>query len=148
VIDTAPLRPGDRSAWEALARGYRDFYRSPLPDEAYEETWHQLMEGGELYGLGARLDGRLVGIAHHLFHITFWFGESCYLQDLFVSEAARGRGVARALVEGVAREARDRGATRLYWTTQEDNAPARALYDKVAWFHGFVRYDYDLEGAG
>jgi ribosomal protein S18 acetylase RimI-like enzyme len=51
----------------------------------------------------------------------------------------RGRGAARALIEGVAASARDRGADRLYWHTQEDNAGARVLYDKVARFTGFIR---------
>ncbi|GAA3123934.1 GNAT family N-acetyltransferase [Streptosporangium carneum] len=59
-------------------------------------------------------------------------------------DAARGRGAARALIERVAEAARERGASRLYWTTGQDNVTARALYDKVARFHGFVRYDYPL----
>jgi hypothetical protein len=44
----------------------------------------------------------------------------------------------------VAGAARDRGASRLYWTTQENNVRARALYDRVARFNGFIRYDYPL----
>src|SRR6202011_4715776 len=68
----------------------------------------------------------------------------CYLQDLFVDEDARGRGAARALIERVAQAARDHGATRYYWHTQEDNAQARALYDQVARFTGFIRYQYPL----
>ncbi|WP_461009222.1 GNAT family N-acetyltransferase [Streptomyces capparidis] len=147
VITTEPLRPEDRAAWEELARGYKAFYRTPVPDELYEETWRRLPAGGELHGLGAWLDGRLVGIAHHLFHATFWMADSCYPQDLFVDESARGRGAARALIERVAREARSRGAARLYWTTKEDNASARALYDKVARHNGFIRYDLPLEGS-
>jgi GNAT superfamily N-acetyltransferase len=75
---------------------------------------------------------------------TMWYGDACYLQDLFVAEAARGRGAARALIERVAEMARIRGVTRLYWNTQEDNARARLLYDKVARFNGFIRYDYPL----
>jgi hypothetical protein len=37
------------------------------------------------------------------------------------------------------------GAARYYWQTKQDNARARALYDKLARFRGFIRYDYSLE---
>jgi GNAT superfamily N-acetyltransferase len=144
VIDIRPLRPEDRAAWEVLARGYKTFYETEVPDEGYEETWLRLLRGEDVHGIGAWLDGRLVGIAHYLFHAAFWSADCCYLQDLFVDEAARGQGAARALIERVAEESRDRGATRLYWTTKHDNATARALYDKVAQFRGFIRYDYPL----
>jgi len=96
MIEVGPLRPEDRAAWEVLARGYKAFYQDPMLDEAYEATWRRLAAGTELYGLGARLDGRLAGIAHYFFHPAFWSGEACYLQDLFTDEAVRGRGVARA----------------------------------------------------
>ncbi|MFI6639069.1 GNAT family N-acetyltransferase [Streptomyces sp. NPDC050504] len=144
MIDTGSLRNEDRAAWEVLARGYKAFYRTEVPDEGYEETWRQLRSGTEFHGIGAWSDGKLVGIAHYLFHATFWTGNSCYLQDLFVDEAARGQGAARTLIEEVARASRERGASRLYWTTQESNTTARALYDKVAVHKGFLRYDYPL----
>jgi GNAT superfamily N-acetyltransferase len=144
MIEIDALRPGDRDAWEVLARGYKAFYRDPMPDEAYEATWRRLVAGTELYGLGARRDGTLIGIAHYIFHPAFWSGQACYLQDLFVDETVRGGGAGRALIEGVAAAARDRGADRLYWHTQEDNARARVLYDKVARFNGFIRYAYPL----
>ena len=144
MIEVEPLGTDDRSAWEGLARGYKAFYRDWVPDEEYEATWRRLRHGTELHGLGARIDGRLIGLAHYFFHPTFWSGEACYLQDLFVDEAVRGRGAARALIERVAQAARDRGATRYYWHTQQDNTRARALYDQVARFTGFVRYQYPL----
>jgi ribosomal protein S18 acetylase RimI-like enzyme len=71
-------------------------------------------------------------------------GDVCYLQDLFTDETARGRGVARALIEAVADDSRKQRATRLYWLTQDNNTQARALYDKVARHQGFIRYDYAL----
>jgi GNAT superfamily N-acetyltransferase len=144
MIETGPLRPEDRAAWEVLARGYKTFYSESEPDEAYEQTWRRLTAGTELFGLAARLDGRLVGIAHYLFHPAVWSGEACYLQDLFTDEAARGRGAGRALIEAVAAAARERGADRFYWHTQETNTTARVLYDKVARFTGFIRYAYRL----
>lgn len=144
MIEIRPLAAEDRGAWEVLARGYKAFYETVLPDAGYEKTWQRLQAGPDLHAVGAWLDGRLVGIAHYLFHVTFWSADCCYLQDLFVDSSVRGRGVARALIEKVASETRARGASRLYWTTKEDNAVARALYDKVARYNGFIRYDHAL----
>lgn len=141
----APLQSADRTRWEELARGYKAFYRTPTPDLAYEETWRALLDGSSGFrGLGAYVDGKMVGITHYLFHSMFWYGDSCYLQDLFVAEESRGHGAARALIEEVAERTRAAGATRLYWTTQEDNLRARVLYDKVARYNGFIKYDYPL----
>jgi GNAT superfamily N-acetyltransferase len=148
MIRIDALRPEDRPTWEELARGYKKFYATETSDEEYEATWQRLMAGTEVYGLGARTaDGRLVGITHYLFHAQVWMADSCYLQDLFVAEDARGQGAARALIEAVAVRARERGAVRLYWTTQDHNTTARALYDKVAAYNGFIRYDYPLGAA-
>jgi GNAT superfamily N-acetyltransferase len=64
----------------------------------------------------------------------------CYLQDLFTVEAARGRGVGRALIEEVYRCAVDAGSSRVYWNTHKTNATAIKLYDKVAEESGFLVY--------
>ena len=145
MIEIGTLRKSDRVAWEKLARGYNAFYETVLPDSDYDRAWQRLLAGTEIHGLGARLDGRLVGIAHFLFHGNIWRAEVCYLQDLFVDEAVRGQGAARALIDAVAAAAKKRGASRYYWQTKQDNARARALYDKLARFRGFIRYDYSLD---
>jgi GNAT superfamily N-acetyltransferase len=144
AIAIAPLAPGDRAEWEALARGYKAFYRTETSDECYEETWRMLMANERVHGLAARIDGRMAGIAHYLFHAQTWTVDCCYLQDLFTAEDARGKGVATALIGAVAEAARERGALKYYWLTKEDNLPARALYDRIAAFKGFLRYDYPL----
>ena len=144
MIEISPLRPADRPEWEALARGYKAFYETDLPDARYEETWRALIAGDRVHGLAARIEGRMVGIAHYLFHAQTWGADACYLQDLFTAEAARGQGVAAALVDAVARDARARGAVKYYWLTKESNLRARALYDRIAAFKGFLRYDYPL----
>jgi GNAT superfamily N-acetyltransferase len=144
MVEIAPLLPADRAEWEVLARGYKAFYETKIPDARYEETWQSLMAGERVHGLAARLEGRMVGIAHYLFHAQSWSADACYLQDLFTAQEARGRGVATALIEQVAAAARARGAAKYYWLTKEDNAQARALYDRIARFKGFLRYDYPL----
>jgi GNAT superfamily N-acetyltransferase len=91
--------------------------------------------------LGAYLNGRLVGIAHYIFHRSCWtVGDYCYLQDLFVAADARGHGIGRALIEAVEKEARSVGASRVHWLTKEDNTVARALYDTLAERSGFIQY--------
>ncbi len=144
------LAADDRNRWAALWRGYLGFYETQLPDEIYEHTWQRLIaEESPIRGLGARLDGTgapLVGIVHYLFHAHAWSPkEVCYLQDLFVDPAARRAGIGRKLIEAVAAIARERHCLRLYWTTKEDNATARSLYDRIARFNGFIRYDYPLD---
>lgn len=143
------LTTQDRARWAELWRGYLDFYKTALPPEIYEHTWQRLMAPeSPIRGLAARLGGDtapIVGIGHYLFHAHAWMtAEVCYLQDLFVDDAARRQGCGRKLIEAVAAIARERGCARLYWTTKEDNTVARSLYDRIARFNGFIRYDYTL----
>lgn len=144
TVTIMPLREVDRPRWDVLARGYKTFYKTPLPDADYDATWARLMAGHDVFGLGAHVDGMLVGIAHYMFHTGAWSADACYLQDLFVDEAARGHGVGRALIARVAEVAQERGCPRFYWLTQDNNVTARTLYDKVAQYKGFIRYDYPL----
>jgi GNAT superfamily N-acetyltransferase len=127
-----------------LARGYKAFYEIAVPDARYDETWRLLIADERVHGLAARIDGRMVGIAHYLFHAQSWSSDACYLQDLFTAQEARGRGVATALIHAVAEAARARGAAKYYWQTRDSNLSARALYGRIARFKGFVRYDYPL----
>ncbi|HWD60840.1 MAG TPA: GNAT family N-acetyltransferase [Stellaceae bacterium] len=147
-IVVTPLRPEDRARWAELWRGYLDFYETALPDSIYEHTWARLLAGKTIFGFGARQGGDaapLIGITHYLFHDHAWSPKQvCYLQDLFVDATGRGSGCGRALIERVAQAARERDCLRLYWTTKEDNATARLLYDRLAKFNGFIRYDYAL----
>ena len=146
-MDIAPLGLADRRAWEVLARGYKHFYGAASTDAEYDHAWQRLISQDGVFGLGARIDGELVGIAHYLVHGGVWTSSICYLQDLFTAPAARGKGVARALIDAVAQAAQRQGASRFYWLTQEQNSVARILYDKIASNRGFVRYDYPLMPA-
>jgi len=137
-----PIRADERAAWEPLWKGYQTFYRVSLSEEVTATTWARLQDPAEpMFLLGAYVDGRLAGIVHYLFHRSCWtVGDYCYLQDLFVASEARHLGIGRALIEAVEDEARKRGASRVYWLTQESNTAARALYDQVAERSGFIQY--------
>ena len=91
--------------------------------------------------LVAEQGDQLLGLTHFLFHrSTISLGPVCYLHDLFTVEAARGRGVGRALIEEVYRQAAGAGCSRVYWNTHKTNVTAMKLYDKVAEESGFLVY--------
>jgi len=147
VTSIGKLTPGDRPTWEALFRAYIAFYGRVEPDAMYETKWREFLDDTRVHALGARLDGRLVGITHFFAHPSTSGPDVCYLQDLFTAAEARGRGVGRALIAAVADWARGRRLRRLYWHTQATNATARRLYDAVAEESGFLVYRLDLEKA-
>jgi GNAT superfamily N-acetyltransferase len=141
-----PVQPGDFAAWLPLWNGYNAFYgragTTALAPEITRTTWQRFLEPTEpVHALVAETEGKLVGLAHYLFHrSTTRIELTCYLQDLFTGEAQRGRGVGRALIEGVYQAAKGAGSKRVYWLTHETNAAGRLLYDKVARHAGFIVY--------
>lgn len=141
-----PLTASDRRAWDELWAGYLAFYETKLDPAVTEATWQRLVASvGDMRGAVAEVHGRVIGIAHYLMHPSTWsIGGYCYLEDLYVSDAVRAQGVGRALIAAVEGAAREHGCTRLYWSTHVDNARARRLYDTVAEFKGFIKYQKPL----
>ena len=145
-----PLRQSDHAGWMPLWDGYNAFYGrsgpTALPVEITETTWRRFFDPAEpVFALVAEDAGRLLGLAHYLFHrSTTRIELTCYLQDLFTVPAERGRGIGRALIQKVYEQARSAGVSRVYWQTQESNAAARFLYDKVARHAGFIVYSAEI----
>ena len=144
------VSPTDLPAWMPLWDGYNAFYGrhgpTALAGEITRTTWTRFLDPEEpVHALVAENNGQLLGLAHFLFHrSTIQVGPSCYLQDLFTIEAARGRGVGRALIEAVYRRAADAGSPRVYWHTHESNTNAMQLYGRVAERSGFIVYRHLL----
>ena len=145
-----PAAQEDFPAWRVLWDGYNAFYGRSGPTALAEEvtrmTWSRFFDGYEpMQALVAEQAGRLVGLAHILFHrSTIQIGPTCYLQDLFTAGEVRGQGVGRALIRAAGARALQGGAPRLYWQTHESNATAMRLYDRVAEKSGFVVYRLPL----
>lgn len=142
MLTIRDLRVSDHAQWLPLWRGYIGFYEDIVPDEITELAFQRLLDLSEpMFGLVAEKNGALIGFVHCILHRGTWTrGDHCYLEDLFVSADARGLGAGRALIEAVYRRADELKCERVYWLTREDNASARALYDKVARASGFIQY--------
>ena len=142
---------GDYAQWLPFWEGYNEFYKrfgaTALPDGVTQTTWARFLDTqktdayGPMFAMVAEADGQLVGLVHYLFHrSTITIEPTCYLQDLFTAEAARGKGVGRALIEAVYEQARLAGVVQVYWRTHATNATARRLYDQVAEESGSLVY--------
>jgi ribosomal protein S18 acetylase RimI-like enzyme len=137
-----PIGEDEREAWNPLWADYLAFYKTTLTRDISDLAWSRFHDPDEpIFALGGYVDGELMGIAHYLFHRSTWAPHRyCYLEDLFVAVGARGKGLARALIETVYARAEAANASRVYWLTQSNNAQARILYDKVADNLGFIQY--------
>ncbi len=122
-VSIRPISTADFAAWNRLWQDYLRFYRADLPEQTTLTTFERLVaQTGGAFGLVADDDDHeLVGLAHLIFHTSTWSIQPyCYLEDLFVSPAARGTGT----------------ATRL-----EYNSSARSLYDQLAHPTSFRVYE-------
>jgi GNAT superfamily N-acetyltransferase len=87
------------------------------------------------------LDDRVIGFTASVIHEATWSRDPvCYLEDLFVDQSARGKGIGRALIQDLIDLGREHGWSRIYWHTRADNLAARRLYDKFVPADDFVRY--------
>ncbi len=138
-----PVTARDEAQWRRLWCAYLEYYETSVPEEIYASSFARLLgdDAQDFNGLVAELDGRLVGLTHYLFHRHGWKVENtCYLQDLFADPDVRGRGIGRALIEGVYAAADAAGAPAVYWLTQDFNQAARKLYDNVGVLTPFIKY--------
>ena len=139
-----PIEARDEAEWRTLWTGYLEFYETTVPEEVYRTTFARLLSGDphEFHGLVAERGDKLIGLTHYLFHRHCWRIENVvYLQDLFVSQDARGTGAGRKLIEAVYAASDAAGCPAVYWLTQDFNATARQLYDRIAVVTPFIRYN-------
>ncbi len=137
-----PLETADFDEWLKLWKAYQHFYKAAIPENVSRASFERMLNRAEpMYGALMSHEGVAVGIVHWIFHRSNWTtGDYCYLQDLYVDEAVRGRGFGRALIEHVYGKALEAGCSRVYWLTHETNDAAMLLYNRIAERTGFIQY--------
>jgi len=135
VTEVSRVTAGDLARLLPLLRGYCDFYEVTPSDEALLAVSHALLADPEREGIqliARDENGEAVGFA-----TTYWSWDTLsasrigIMYDLFVVPAARGTGVADALMEACVRECRQQGAAELVWQTAKDNVRAQRVYDRL-----------------
>jgi GNAT superfamily N-acetyltransferase len=128
-------KPSDREAWEVLWNAYLVFYEANVPQKHTEVLWERILDDDHpvrAYVAVRREDSKLIGIVQFFPHLDTWeIRPICYLQDLYVAEGARLKGVGTSLIRKVEEHSDREGWVFVYWRTDEDNKTARYLYDKL-----------------
>jgi ribosomal protein S18 acetylase RimI-like enzyme len=127
--------PGDLDDVTRLIAAFRDWWGTDTPsDEAIRGVVATLLDDpGTEYLLAAEDDaGRPVGVCQLRFRLSVWTGsDDCWVEDVYVADAARGTGLGRALMEEAEARARARGCKRMQLDVKESNATALALYERL-----------------
>jgi GNAT superfamily N-acetyltransferase len=140
IIRDAKLE--DETRWRKLWADYITFYGVSIAPDITDMTWRRIFDpASAIFMRVAEVNGEVMGFALCLTHEGTWIRTpDCYLEDLFVDAAARGKGVGRALLDDLISLCKERGWARLYWHTEETNATARKLYDSYVESDGHIRY--------
>jgi len=147
-LEISPVEPAEFERLLPLIAAYQRFYEVEEIDERRNRSFFRrfLAPSDDGVLLGARANGELVGYACLYWHFSSLSAEETVLMnDLFVPEGARERGVGRALIEASAEIARERGAAHLEWATAPSNLTAQRLYDSTgATRSEWVEYELEL----
>jgi GNAT superfamily N-acetyltransferase len=143
TISIRPLEETDRARWQALFRGYFEFYEIEVPEGGFDRVWDWISDPENDFwcDLAVKADGTIVGLVHYqLWHNSLTASMTCYMADLFVDPAERGTGAGRLLIDNVLSFARKRGLPSVDWLTQEFNYAGRRLYDTYQPKSEFIFY--------
>ena len=147
MITVRPIAASDHEAWSALYAAYADFYQTVQTPEMRDTVWSWLNDSThEVKGfIALNDDGEAVGLAHYRpYSRPLSASVGGFLDDLFVSPAARGQETSKQLIAAIVRVAREKNWTVIRWITAEDNYRARSSYDKIATRTGWITYDIKL----
>ena len=117
--------------WDGNNMGKRD-------EVITTETWARINDSDSpVNGLGAFDGETMVGFLHYILHpVTGHIGPACYMQDVFVDPEHRRKGIAKKLVQELAKYGQKASRSgpswaRIYWVADNDNEEAQALYKNI-----------------
>jgi len=132
-IEIRMARPGDETQIVAMIEALARFEKAPEQCTVNEGQITAALFGADVARCHlAEVDGEIAAMALWFRNFSTWDGAAgIHLEDLFVREGFRRRGIARMLLAALARECVANGYTRLSWSVLDWNADAIALYDAV-----------------
>ena len=129
--------PDEAPAVAALLAGFRDHLGYDFPsDESLLASVERIIGRDDAeYLLAGEVEAQAVVQVRYRWSV-WWDAEDCWLEDLYVRDDARGKGLGRALTEAVLERARERGCRRVELDVNSENPPALALYRSLGFGTG------------
>lgn len=134
---------GDEADWMRLWGDWQRHMKGVVPAEVTERSWRLALDPDSrlIILLARNSDSAALGFATVSFAPFAWTGSDvAFLQDLFVSETARGQGAGEALLKAIYADADERGAAQVYWMVDETDAKLQRFYAKNAVRTPYLRF--------
>lgn len=134
----------DKKEWERLWKMYQTFYKVDVSEEISNATFKRFLDPEVKMWAALAIDtssNKPIGMVNYFSHITTWdLNDKVLLNDLFVQEDARIKGVGRKLIEFVFEESDKMNTPNVYWCTDESNHRAQLLYTSIGYKTSKVIY--------
>lgn len=152
MIDIIKAEATHRAGWEALWRQNIAKFGAPdMSDDVIDGLWQRILNPDHGMQAWLAMDRdtdhdawTVVGLAHIIVHPhTFSLRNVAYLEDFWVSEDQRGKGIGGKMMSELQVQAKQQDWVRLYWLTAGDNHGAQRMYDRLTERVDSVLYKID-----
>lgn len=147
-VEIREVVESDFEEWLRLCNLYLKFYKTDLPENVKVATFKRCLDANVDMFCALAIDfgtNKPVGLANYLKHLNTWsVADTVYLNDLYVDETSRLKGVGRNLIDYVIFRADEMGNPEVYWLTDMNNHRAQMLYTKAGRFSGQIVYKRKL----
>ena len=128
------IRLDDKKEWEALYRGYADFYKVEMNDKILKTVWEWIHDKKhDVFGLAYEKDNKIIGIAHYRKMPSPLRGKYIgFLDDLYVDPKHRRNGIGEKMIKELNTISSRNNWNLVRWITRDDNITAKSLYKKLS----------------
>jgi ribosomal protein S18 acetylase RimI-like enzyme len=127
------IRPVREEDFSAIVQLFHEFAHFEYLDERMTNSVAQMKAEKEYFNCFVAVNNQqeIVGYATYFYAYFTWIGKSLYMDDLYVKESHRSRGIGTLLINNVIAFAKANGCHKLRWQVSDWNAPAIGFYKSI-----------------